>query len=113
MTRIMKVKLTDEYREDFDRLHEAHERDLQGRPSRFERPDHVKCALKDTWEGEPARPTYETWCGLRTGNIEWTFTNANHALLNGLNGGRLQLCYYCATAIKSALDCSVEDSRRG
>jgi hypothetical protein len=55
-------------------------------------------------EGEPPRPTQKTWCG----RVEpgWAFTDASHAILNGLNGGRTMLCSDCAAAIKAALRAS-------
>ncbi len=66
-----------------------------------DRREWVKCALMATYEGDPPKPTMRTWCSRI--EIGWAFTDANHALLNGLGGGRAMLCADCAVAIKGAL----------
>lgn len=73
--------------------------------SKPKRPNYVICAQMDLWDGkDPPSPTHETWCGRVVPlNMEFQFTNANHALLNGRNAGRLMLCAECAVAMKDAL----------
>lgn len=69
------------------------------------RPEYVKCAQMDLWDGkDPPSPTHKTWCGrVIPLSMEFQFVSANHALLNGRNAGRLMLCAECAEAIKEAL----------
>jgi hypothetical protein len=69
------------------------------------RHNFVHCAQMDLWDGkDPPSPTHRTWCGRAVPlSMEFQFTNANHALLNGRNAGRLMLCTDCAAAIKAAL----------
>lgn len=78
------------------------------------RPSHVKCAQMDLWDGgDPPKPTYKTWCGrIAPPTMEWQFTSANHALLNGQQGGRLMLCAECAIAMKEALRAVAYRSRQ-
>lgn len=68
------------------------------------RPDHVRCAQMDLWDGDPPKPTNKTWCGrIISPSVEWQFKDASHALLQGFLSGRLLLCAECAVAIKAAL----------
>jgi hypothetical protein len=71
----------------------------------MKRPSYVICAQMDLWDGkDPPSPTHKTWCGrIIPPSMEFQFTGANHALLNGRNAGRLMLCAECATAMKEAL----------
>ena len=63
-------------------------------------PDYVKCVQVN----ERDKPT-KTWCGRESSpNVEWIFVDANHAILNALQEGRLLICPACAKAMKETID---------
>lgn len=67
------------------------------------RPDYVHCVLLGTFVEGTDRPEYETWCGRRTGNVEFAFVNASHAVLSARSGSRLLACEKCSKSISETL----------
>ncbi len=57
------------------------------------RPDFVRCVRREA---------ETTWCG-RTLGREFYFVDAEHALCNAVQNGRLLLCPACAAAIVAVL----------
>lgn len=62
------------------------------------RRDCVRC-VADTHEDAKGH----TWCGRKIEPLEWTFTGADHAAMNGRNGDRLVACPQCVKAIEAGL----------
>lgn len=81
------------------------------------RPSWVHCAQMEIFDGgSPPKQVFKTWCGrLGPPGMEFQFTNASHAILNGLRGGRTLLCASCSMAIADALKAGSyqHPSRRG
>ncbi len=62
-------------------------------------PDHVKCVIHTDL---PRKGT--TWCGRKHYNMEWLFTDVDHAALTREQESRLLVCPECRNAIVKALD---------
>lgn len=63
-----------------------------------ERPDYIKCIKRDH-----ADHIGESYCGRVMDTFEWYFVNADHAIENGNNGGRLIACSDCKIFINKSL----------
>lgn len=69
-------------------------------------PEYVVC-IKHTHEDKPNT----SWCGNRLWSHEFNFQSVDHALYNGLNGGRLQTCNECSLAVTQALNAGTYGAR--
>lgn len=62
-----------------------------------ERPHHVKCVLLRLSSDR------NTWCGRVTPKMEFTFSDAAHALLSARHGGDMRICPACSKAMADVL----------
>lgn len=63
-----------------------------------ERPEYIKCVADTHLENKGY-----SWCKRKIEAGEWTFVDAEHAAMNGRNGGRLQACVNCVSEIHKGL----------
>jgi radical SAM protein with 4Fe4S-binding SPASM domain len=75
-----------------------------------ERPEWMKCVTKYPRASDPSQ-AHTVWCGRPVATFDWTFTDANHAIL-AIPSSRLQPCLECMTAIRDAAQAYLDTSTR-
>jgi hypothetical protein len=74
----------------------------------IDRPEWLKCVTK--LPHASALPQAHTvWCGRHVATFDWTFTDANHALLS-ISTSRMQPCPECITAIRDAAQAYLDEA---